>query len=101
MNQDVSHQELAGTLDLAQAAELCKCSVQLLRRLAQTGAIPATKVGRRWVFSTRLLQGWIDARSSANVRMRAYARPFRGATVTQALIANGAAEVPAEPKTAG
>jgi excisionase family DNA binding protein len=91
MNQEVSQPESPGTLDLGQAAELCKCGVQCLRALARSGAIPATKVGRRWVFSTRLLQEWIDTRSMANVRSRTYNRREGGVTVTRALIAASAA----------
>jgi excisionase family DNA binding protein len=85
MNAEVSQPE-AGTLDLAEAAVLCKCGVQCLRELAASGDVPATKIGRRWVFSTRLLQEWIDTRSMANVRSRSTLRPPGARTVTRALL---------------
>lgn len=82
--------EGSGTLDLAQAAELCKCSTERLCSLARTGAIPATKIGRRWVFSTRLLQEWIDERSRANVSgKQTYLGTVRRVTVAQAMTLNG------------
>ena len=96
---DLSHSEPSGTLDAAQAAQLCKCSVRLLSRLAKTGVIPATKVGRSWVFSARLLQEWIDDRALANVSARAHIRASGGVTVTQALIANGGSRGSDQPKT--
>jgi hypothetical protein len=100
MNQEVSHPENPGTLDLAQAAELCKCSLHRLRALAGSGAVPATKVGRRWVFSTRLMLEWIETRSMANVRVRSHLHPPGGITVTRALIAgNTAAGIPGEHKS--
>jgi hypothetical protein len=85
-------QEYSGTLDLAQAADFCKCSAALLCTLARTGAIPATKVGRRWVFPTRLLQEWIDHRSLANTE-KAFPGALRRVTIAQALTANGAAHL--------
>jgi excisionase family DNA binding protein len=93
MNQAVAPQEPSSTLDLVEAAALCKCGVQRLRALARSGAIPATKVGRRWVFSTRLLQEWIDMQALANVRSRFYTRPRGGITVTQALVSGTALPV--------
>jgi Helix-turn-helix domain len=99
MNQEVSQLDSPGTLDLGQAAELCKCGVQCLRSLAVSGAIPATKIGRRWVFSTRLLQEWIDTRSLANVRTRTYSRREGGLTVTRALIAGNAAAAADQAKS--
>jgi len=85
----VNSTEGSGTLDLAQAAQLCKCSTDRLCSLARSGAIPATKIGRRWVFSTRLLQEWIDERSRANVSRRPYLGTVRRVTVAQALTLNG------------
>jgi excisionase family DNA binding protein len=77
------------TLDLAQAAELCKCSPRRLSTLARAGDLPATKVGRRWVFPVRLLQDWIDDRSLANVAGGTRRTALRRVTVTQALTAHG------------
>jgi hypothetical protein len=80
----------SGTLDLTGAAHLCKCSTRRLRTLARIGAVPATKVGRQWVFPTRLLQEWIDERSIGNVK--AYFSPLRAPTITQVMTANTAAQ---------
>jgi Helix-turn-helix domain len=99
MNQEVTHPDGPGTLDLGQAAELCKCGVQCLRSLAVSGTVPATKIGRRWVFSTRLLQEWIDTRSMANVRTRTFSRRDGGVTVTRALIAASAANSGGQAKS--
>ena len=83
-------QDYSGTLDLAEAAQLCKCSTSRLRTLARMGAVPATKVGRQWVFPARLLQEWIDERSIANVKV--YFSPVRAPTITQVMTANTAAQ---------
>jgi hypothetical protein len=85
----VNSRDDSGTLDLAQAAQLCKCSTDRLCSLARTGALPATKIGRRWVFSTRLLQEWIDERSRANLTGKPYLGTVRRVTVAQALTLNG------------
>jgi len=80
----------SGTLDLAAAAQLCKCSIGRLRTLARIGAVPATKVGRQWVFPARLLQEWIDERSIANVKP--HLGPLRPPTITQVMTASTAAQ---------
>jgi Helix-turn-helix domain len=97
MNEEFKQPE-PGTLDLAQAAERCKCGIQRLRTLATQGVVPATKVGRRWVFSTRLLQEWIDTRALANLRARHYSPPPSGVTVTRALLAGNPVHSVAERK---
>jgi excisionase family DNA binding protein len=89
-------QERAATLDLAQAAELCKCSTRLLRQLASAGAIPATKVGRKWVFPARLLQEWLEGRSRANVNRKPRFGAMGRRTIAQALTAGSAARLPDE-----
>jgi excisionase family DNA binding protein len=43
------------TLDLTEAAALLKVHPKTLQRLAQSGAVPACKVGRVWVFIDDLL----------------------------------------------
>src|SRR5689334_22318658 len=48
--------------DLEQAAREAQCSPERLRKLAAAGEVPATKIGRKWLFSPALLQEWIDAR---------------------------------------
>lgn len=87
------NQEPAITLDLSQAAELCKCSTRLLRQLAGAGTIPATKVGRKWVFPTRLLQEWIEERSRANVGRKPRFGAVGRRTIAQALTAGTAARL--------
>jgi excisionase family DNA binding protein len=52
-------------LDLAAAAALLHVHPDTLRRMAKTGQIPATKVGRAWVFSAQLVQEWFEARCTA------------------------------------
>lgn len=54
--------ELMGTLNLEEAAELTKCHPSTLRRMAAARQVPATKVGRAWIFSARLLLEWIEER---------------------------------------
>lgn len=88
-----SHEQ-AATLDLNQAADLCKCSTRLLRRLATAGTIPATKVGRKWVFPTRLLQEWIEERSRANVGKKPRFGTIGRRSIAQALTAGTVARVP-------
>lgn len=41
------------------AAELLGVSVQTLYRHAEAGAIPAKKLGRRWVFVREQLVAWL------------------------------------------
>jgi excisionase family DNA binding protein len=86
-------QEHTATLDLNQAADLCKCSTGLLRQLASAGTIPATKVGRKWVFPTRLLQEWIEERAQANVSRKPRFGAIGRRTIAQALTAGGAARL--------
>jgi excisionase family DNA binding protein len=89
----VDSQQHSATLDLNQAADVCKCSTGLLRQLASAGAIPATKVGRKWVFPTRLLQEWLEERSRANVGRKPRFGAFGRSTIAQALTAGSAARL--------
>jgi hypothetical protein len=89
-------QEHPSTLDLAEAAHLCKCSTQLLRRFASSGTIPATKVGRKRVFPTRLLQECIEERSRANVGRKPRFGAIGRRSIVQALTAGGGARLPDE-----
>jgi excisionase family DNA binding protein len=89
-------QEPTATLDLTQAAEFCKCSTRLLRQLASAGTLPATKVGRKWVFPTRLLQEWIEERARANVGRKPRFGAMGRTTIAQALTAGGTARFPGE-----
>jgi excisionase family DNA binding protein len=88
------NQERTATLDLNQAADLCKCSTRLLRQLASAGTIPATKVGRKWVFPTRLLQEWIEERSRANLGRKPRFGALGRRTIAQALTAGNASRPP-------
>jgi len=49
-------------LDVHQAAAEAKCHPDTLRKMAKAGEVPATKIGRAWVFPAHLLQQWIDER---------------------------------------
>lgn len=51
------------------AAYLCIARATLYR-LAAKGEIPAVKVGRVWRFSRQLLDGWVEARTQANLEGR-------------------------------
>lgn len=52
-------------LTVDEAAALVKCSPLALRAMAEAGEVPATKIGRRWVLSRRLLVQWLEARCLA------------------------------------
>ncbi|MGQ0596752.1 helix-turn-helix domain-containing protein [Aquabacterium sp.] len=55
------------TLDLTEAASLLKIHPKTLQRLAQSGAVPACKVGRAWVFIDDLLFQLLMAKSASRV----------------------------------
>jgi excisionase family DNA binding protein len=50
------------TMSLEEAAQILFVHPDTLAGMARAGTVPACKVGRAWVFSTRLVQEWIDAR---------------------------------------
>ena len=50
------------TLDLEQAALLCKAEISTIRAKAHRGEIPGRKVGKRWVFVKAHLLEWISGR---------------------------------------
>jgi excisionase family DNA binding protein len=59
-----------GTAEVLTAAEVAawlRLNPATVYRLAQSGAIPAVKVGRVWRFSRRLLDEWLDGRMWANL----------------------------------
>ena len=58
----MSELALTMTVDVQQAASITKCHPDTLRKMAKAGEVPATKVGRAWVFSVELLKEWIEAR---------------------------------------
>ena len=44
------------TLSAAEAAELLRVNVKRVQRLARSGALPATRVGRKWLFDRDRLE---------------------------------------------
>lgn len=46
-------------LDVDEAAARAKCHPDTMRKLAAAREVPATKIGRRWVFPEHLLQEWM------------------------------------------
>ena len=52
-------------LTLEDAAKLLRVSSETVRRKAQRGDLPATKVGREWRFSRRQLMNWLEERAAA------------------------------------
>lgn len=60
---EISHlRKCCPTLDVHEAARLMKCHPDTLRKMAADRQIPATKIGRAWAFSERLLLEWFEAR---------------------------------------
>lgn len=51
------------TMGIEQCAELIKVHRVTLSKMAARGDIPATKVGRRWVFMTELVLDWLKSRT--------------------------------------
>lgn len=62
---EISQLKVTPMLTLSEAAAMAKCGRERLRQLAAAGEVPATRVGRRWVFSQRLLLEWLEARMKA------------------------------------
>src|SRR5688572_16083486 len=48
------------TYDLNEAAKITKVHKDTLRKMAFKKEVPATKIGRRWVFPAHLLDAWIE-----------------------------------------
>ncbi|MFY8017483.1 MAG: helix-turn-helix domain-containing protein [Inhella sp.] len=55
------------TLDLVQASQMLKVHPKTLERLARSGAVPACKVGRAWVFVDDLLLELLVSKSTSRV----------------------------------
>jgi excisionase family DNA binding protein len=55
-------------LDAPACASLLRCSQPHLHRLAREGLIPATKVGRGWVFVEADVVEWLRARARVKVQ---------------------------------
>lgn len=82
------------TLDILQAAYVAKCHPDTLRKMAKAGDVPATKIGRAWVFPEALLHGWIEKRARAD-------RASRAAAISDEQLAAAAAKLgSAMPKMA-
>jgi excisionase family DNA binding protein len=56
------------TLDIDEAALMLKVAPDTVRKMAARGEIPATKVGKAWVFPEVLLEEWLLARARLNVK---------------------------------
>lgn len=50
-------------LTLEEAAEILRLHQHTLRKLARAGAVPATKYGRQWRFSRKLLEEHLREKS--------------------------------------
>lgn len=75
-------ERLTPTLGLKEAAKLLHCHPDSARKMAAAGKIPATKVGRTWVFHTESLLEWLEARCKAScVR----ADPMSGSSLAESL----------------
>jgi excisionase family DNA binding protein len=48
------------TYGLRDAARLARCHPDTLRKLAHAGIVPATKIGRPWLFPIHLFNQWIE-----------------------------------------
>lgn len=52
------------TLTLREAADLLKIHLNTARRLAQSSALPGSKIGRQWRFSRTAIEGIRDGKPS-------------------------------------
>jgi excisionase family DNA binding protein len=67
----IQHAGLPLTLDADQCALLLRCSKATVEAMALTGELPATQVGRGWLFVTRRLMAWLETRCELEARERA------------------------------
>lgn len=79
---------ISAVLNLAEAAAYCKCSRDHMRDLAAADQVPATKIGKRWVFSAELLDEWIKQRC----RSKAAPAPRTGGFESRSLASKLAAQ---------
>jgi len=49
-------------IDAARAGELLKLHPKTVKRMAQAGELPGTKIGRVWRFRESSLDAWLDGR---------------------------------------
>jgi excisionase family DNA binding protein len=57
--------EYEALIDAQEAAILLACSPRTVRRMAESGEIPAMKIGNRWRLSRRRLAKWCEERLSS------------------------------------
>lgn len=48
------------TYDIVEAAQIAKVHPDTLRKMARDGEVPATKIGRSWIFPCHLYDAWIE-----------------------------------------
>lgn len=58
--------EIIKVYNLSEAAKFLGVCDKTLRKLAESGAIPYRRVGRRWLFSDKSLRDWINASGKAS-----------------------------------
>lgn len=64
---DADNSGALDTMDIEEAAKYLKASVRTVYGLAAHGALPGSKVGRRWVFVRRDLANYLLDRHSIRV----------------------------------
>ena len=62
-------------LDVESCAKLLHCSVEHLNRLARGGDIPATKIGRSWIFLEDEIVGWLRSKTRSQKSPAKVGRP--------------------------
>jgi excisionase family DNA binding protein len=50
-------------INVIACANMLHCSVEHLNRLAKNGSIPATKIGRSWIFLEDEVINWVRTKS--------------------------------------
>lgn len=56
---------IVDTLDINEAADFLRCHKETLRRLADSGELPGTKIGRAWVFVREDLIAYVRSKYDA------------------------------------
>jgi excisionase family DNA binding protein len=59
--------DIIGTED---AAALLQVEPRTIKEWARDGKVPATKVGRRWLYSRAQLREWVEARARTEQAVR-------------------------------
>jgi excisionase family DNA binding protein len=84
------------TLDILQAAHVAKCHPDTLRKMAKAGEVPATKIGRAWVFPADLLEDWIKSKCPS---IAAHAVPSGGSGLAERLARARAQRTERKPRS--